>query len=247
MLKVNRNGRVAHLVLNRPESRNALNSEMVSGLGTALRAMDTDEQIGAIVLEGSPPGFCAGSDLKELGGLDISRISQHEAFTACVARSIATISKPVLAAVEGFAIGGGLVLAASCDVVVTGRAAKWFLPEVSLGWVPPWGLSALLMRTTLSSARLLVLGTEPSTGADAHRLGLADFVVADGEVGATVSELAQRMSKLPAAAVASTKRAFARSSLAHAEALDAEANNLFASDARQPSGQATLNRFMEKQ
>jgi enoyl-CoA hydratase/carnithine racemase len=147
MIDVNLKDGLAILCLNRPERRNALGTESMRLLNEALNAADRDADIRAIILTGAPPAFCAGSDLKELGGLSIRDMCEHEAATASVARRIGLLSKPVISAVEGYALGGGFILAVSCDIVVTANNTRWNLPEVANGWTPPWGLGALLART----------------------------------------------------------------------------------------------------
>lgn len=239
-------GDVLRLTMCRPSARNALNSELVDRLAAELRSAERDDAVGAIVLDGAPPGFCAGSDVRELGQLDAYQIADHEARTAAVARGIAALSTPVIAVVEGFAIGGGLVLAASCDLVVSGAGARWHLPEVSIGWVPPWGFHALLSRMSPVAARRLVWGMAPFLGEEAHACGLVDYVVDDGEALDRAMALGVALSRLPRTAVRSTKRALESFVVGGAEVLDGEANRLFLDDIEQPVGQQTLTRFLEK-
>ena len=247
MLTIETTERVAHVLIDRPDARNALNGELVRRLSTELTDLDASPSTDAIVLAGAPPGFCAGSDLKELAGMDVAQMSAHEAETAAFARRIALLGTPVLAAVEGFAIGGGLVLAASCDLVITGRRARWQLPEVSLGWIPPWGLQALAARAGAVTARRLAWGDTPIDGEEAYRRGIADEVVDDGEAERAADEIAARLSAMPAGAIASTKRAFAPLVLESAETLDAEANRLFVSDCNDDAAMASLARFRRDQ
>ena len=156
-LRVERDGAVALLRLDRPAARNALDSTLVDRLAVSLSTLDADRRIRAVVLTGAPPGFCAGSDLRELAGLPVTGMVRHEEVTGAVARAIGALRLPVVAAVEGFAIGGGFLLATACDLVVSAADARWHLPEVGLGWVPPWGLHSLVVRvgpvTTCALAR----------------------------------------------------------------------------------------------
>lgn len=133
---------------------------------------------------------------------------RHEADTAAIARRIGVLGKPVIAAVEGFALGGGFILAASCDVVVTAENTRWHLPEVPNGWLPPWGLGALVARVGPTKARLLTWGAEPIDGTEALRLGVADYGAPAGEALARAIALAEKLAALPREAVASTKRFF---------------------------------------
>ncbi|MGY2922339.1 enoyl-CoA hydratase/isomerase family protein [Bradyrhizobium sp. USDA 3262] len=146
MIKLDNQGPIAIVTINRAERRNALGSQLMRDLNAALADSERNDAISAVVLTGAPPAFCAGSDLKELAGLSIADMCKHEAETATFARAIGYRAKPVIAAVEGYALGGGMILAASCDIVVAASNARWHLPEAPNGWLPPWGLTALLTR-----------------------------------------------------------------------------------------------------
>jgi enoyl-CoA hydratase/carnithine racemase len=241
MLTSKRDGRVAVLTIDRPERRNAIGSELIRELREALRMHDDDPETGAVVLTGTPPGFCAGSDLKELATLDLAGMCRHEAETAAVAREIGLIDTPVVAAVDGFALGGGFVLAISCDVVVTGPAVRWHLPEVTIGWIPPWGLETLAARVGPVTARRLTWGAEPMDGTEAHRLGVADFL-ADRPLDEAVA-VAGRIAALPSPAVAAAKRYFAQSAAPLGEPRDMLANRMFAENCGHEVAKATLKRF----
>src|SRR5690349_4372057 len=129
-LRTEQVGAITVLTFDRPARRNALGHQLIEDLFVALDRADRDPATRVIMLTGAAPGFCAGSDLKELAGMDLAGMGAHEARTAALARSIALMSKPVVAAVDGFALGGGCVLAVSCDIVVSEPSARWHLPEV---------------------------------------------------------------------------------------------------------------------
>lgn len=243
-LVVEQDGEITLLTIDRPTRRNAIGAQLVDLLFEALDRANRDPATRAIVLTGTAPGFCAGSDLKELAGMDLNGMRAHEAHTAALARSIALLDKPVVAGIDGFALGGGFVLAISCDVVVTTPAARWQLPEVSIGWIPPWGLQALVARVGPVAARRMTWGAEPFDGQEAHRLGVADYVTAPGEsVRDAALHRACQLAALPAPAVASTKQFFAPLASGAGEALDAWANRLFLADCAYSVAQATLHRF----
>jgi enoyl-CoA hydratase/carnithine racemase len=235
---------VTVLTIDRPSRRNAVGAQLVEQLSAALVRADQDPATRAIVLSGTAPGFCAGSDLKELAGTDLAGMSAHEARTAALARSIALMDKPVVAGVEGFALGGGFLLALSCDVVVTAPSTRWHLPEVSIGWIPPWGLQALVARVGPIAARRLAWGAESFDGQEAFRLGIADQLSGPEEsIRDAALSIARKLAALPAPAVASTKQFFAPLVSGAGESLDASANRLFLADCRHPDAKATLNRF----
>jgi enoyl-CoA hydratase/carnithine racemase len=243
MLDVSNRGRIGVVSLNRPERRNAMDYDLVNALVEAVRRLDTDPLIAAIVLRGEAPGFCAGSDLKFIGRLSLEDISRFEAETGDMARLLGCLRKPVIASVDGFALGGGLILAASCDLVVSAGAARWHLPEVPIGWLTPWGLGALISRVGAVSARKLCFGSEEFDGYEAKRLGVVDHLAERGHADDVAMALADRLAVLPAAAVVATKRFFMPDIVGGAEALDVRANEAFADNCRHPVARATLERF----
>jgi enoyl-CoA hydratase/carnithine racemase len=246
MLEVEKKNNITSLRLNRPDRRNALGSAMMHTLGKALFDAEADETCHVIVITASPPAFSSGSDLKELGGMTVAEMCVHEAETAAVARAIGLGTKPVVVAVEGFALGGGCVLAISCDVVVTAANARWHLPEVQIGWLPPWGLQTLLARVGPVKARLLTWGHEAISGDEATRIGLADYVTAEGQAAARAYAIAEALAKLPPEAVASTKRFFQPYAAGAGESMDFEASRVFADNCKGPVAKATLKKFGEK-
>ena len=243
MLLTKHDSHIVILTIDRPQRRNALGTELVQSLRAALNKFDADPEVHAIVLTGSSPGFCAGSDLKELAQMNLAQMCEHEAITAALARAIPMLSKPVVCAVSGFCLGGGFALAAACDLVVTTEACRWHMPEVQIGWIPPWGLQFLLGRCTAATARRLAWGVEPINGAEACRLGLADYTTADDDALPMAMTIAHTLAKLPAPAVAATKRYFRDSFAMHGEIRDAEANLLFAENCSHPVAKATLAKF----
>lgn len=228
----------------RPERRNALGTQTMAELSEAFEAAGRDA-VSAIVLAGMPPAFCAGSDLKELAGLSPAEMADHERPTGDVARSIASLDIPVIAAVEGYALGGGLILAASCDIVVAAENVRWLLPEVKNGWLPPWGLGALKARVGSVNALQLTWGYKDCDGAEAYRLGLADVVCSSGQALDTSLSIAEKISLLPRHSVSSAKKYFNRYRQDDV-ACDEEASRQFEIDASSPVAQTLLARFGAK-
>ncbi|MQR02736.1 enoyl-CoA hydratase/isomerase family protein [Glaciimonas soli] len=239
-------GQVRHLTLNRPARRNALDSKSIEELAHALQDADRDPTVRAIVLSGAAPAFCSGSDLKELSTMSIQEMCDSELETAQVARSLAGLSKPVIAAVEGFALGGGFVLAISCDIVVTTSNARWHLPEVPNGWLPPWGLQALLARVGPVRARMLTWAADAIDGNEAYRLGVADYLTKPECANQEALSLAQRLAALPPEAITSTKRFFEPFVTHDGERLDRLATQHFASNCEGGTAQALLSKFKVK-
>lgn len=242
-LKLETQGRVAVLSINRPTRRNALGDELIAKLRATFHDLDANDIVGAVVLTGSDPGFCAGSDLKELGAMSLNEMCSHEARTASFCRELGMLRKPVIAAVEGFALGGGVGLAASCDVIVTARDTRWNLPEVEIGWIPPWGIEVLISRVGRTRARQLVWGGTSFNGEEALRLGLADHITEDGAALARAIELATSYARLPPEAVAATKLYFASHGAPNGEGGDLLASHFFRDNCRYATAQATLKKF----
>jgi enoyl-CoA hydratase/carnithine racemase len=231
---------VALLTLNRSRQRNAMSMTMVAELLVALERAENDVETRVVMLSGAGTGFCAGSDLSDLAKADAGARRRFEAESGRLARTIAALRKPVIAAAHGFAIGGGLTLAAACDIVVTGSQSRWSLPEVAIGLFPAWGLTAVVDRVGRSAARRLTWGFETLDGAQALRIGLADRVV-EGDVAAEALQLARQIAALPASSAASVKEYFGAD--LRGEEADHLANRLFLHSCESAEAIASFHRF----
>jgi enoyl-CoA hydratase/carnithine racemase len=243
MLTRRQQGQVAILTIDRSSRRNALGTELMQAFSDAFVELDRDDGIATIVISASAPGFCAGSDLKELATMDIAQMCAHEAETARVVRAIGFMEKPVIAAVSGFALGGGVGLAVGCDLIVTHPECRWHMPEVPNGWLPPWALASLSVRVGPVAARRLVWASEPINGTEAYDLKLADYLVPITDVDREAIALAERLAALPRVAIASTKRFFTPMINGSAEASDMLANRVFAENCQDDASKATLRKF----
>lgn len=173
---VDREVPVGLVTLNRPQQLNALSYGLVKELALALEALDQDAEIRAIVLTGGEKVFAAGADIKEMadaGPFD-ERLQGRLAFRDRINK----ISKPVIAAVSGYALGGGCELAMSCDIIIASETAHFGQPEVNLGAIPGSGGTQRLTRTVGKyRAMEMVLTGESIDAEEAHALGLANKVV----------------------------------------------------------------------
>jgi cyclohex-1-ene-1-carboxyl-CoA hydratase len=142
LILTERAGRVGIVTLNRPKQLNALNDAVMDALGAALLIADADEDIGAIIITGSAKAFAAGADIAAMSEWTYSDVTKMDFITRNW-ETIRRIRKPVIAAVAGFAIGGGCELALSCDIVVAARSAKFGLPEIKLALLPGAGRDAM--------------------------------------------------------------------------------------------------------
>lgn len=242
MLEITKDGAVATVSIDRPEVRNAMSLGLARRIAEATAELDQDDGIKAIVLRGKEHGFCAGSDLKELSTFTLEEIAAAEREKATVARSFCFLETPVIAAVDGFTMGGGMVFTISCDVVFTSRDARWHLPEVALGWNPGWGVRAFLARCGPFVTRHVCWGVDPFDGEEAVRLGLADFL-APKDAASAAAAYAQKLAALPEHAVAATKRLCAPMAGENGQVLDLMANQLFYESCKHETAKASYRQF----
>jgi enoyl-CoA hydratase len=206
MILVETHGRVGLIRLNRPAALNALCDQLMAELGAQLLAFDADPGIGAIVLTGSEKAFAAGADIKEM---------QNRAYPAVllddfIARweTVTTIRKPVIAAVAGYALGGGCELAMMCDFIVCAENAKFGQPEINLGVIPGSGGTQRLTRLVgKSKAMDMILTGRQMDAAEAERSGLASRVFPAAELMSQAIAIAGRIAGLSPIANYVAKRA----------------------------------------
>lgn len=200
------NGPVASVHLDRPNRLNAVVPALVDEILAAFERARADE-VRAIVLAGRGRAFCAGHDLKEPAPVeDEAAARQRLQRIQDVTRAIRSFPGPVIAAVQGYALGAGAEFALGCDLVVAGQDARFGFPEVGVGLSVTGGISALLPRTvgSVRAKELLFLGEHLSAD-DAYRLGLVNRVVPAGTHEQAAHELAQRLAAQPPAALALAK------------------------------------------
>lgn len=232
-------GRVLRIALDRPQQRNAMSRAMVAGMLSLFDELADKAPARAVILHGNGRGFCAGSDLGELAAMNEAERAAFERDCGELASRINACPAPVIAAVHGFAIGGGLTLAAACDIVISAEDAIWSLPEVPIGLFPAWGLGAVDDRVGLARARRLAMGLERLTGAGAAEAGLADRV--DADPMACARALATQLHAMPAAQLAQVKAHYGRGN-AWSEN-DVEANRRFIAATRSPEARESFLRF----
>ncbi|MCH9642469.1 MAG: enoyl-CoA hydratase [Actinomycetia bacterium] len=201
---VTREGRVATITLNRPKALNALNSKVMTEVTTAAAELDSDAGVGAIIVTGSEKAFAAGADIKEMADLSFADVFAADFFAAW--GNFAAIRTPTIAAVAGYALGGGCELAMMCDILIAADTAKFGQPEIKLGVLPGMGGSQRLTRAIGKAKAMDLILTGRNMGADeAERAGLVSRVVAadtlineaktTAETIASMSLSASRMAK----------------------------------------------------
>ena len=168
--------RVGLVRLNRPKALNALNTALMKELMDAFAAFDADEEIGAIVVSGDGRAFAAGADIKEMA--DAGAVEMLQRDNISVFDRIRAIKKPVIAAVSGYALGGGCELAMSCDMIVASESAKFGQPEINLGVIPgAGGTQRLTHAVGKAIAMEMVLNNRTLSAAEAEHYGLVNRVV----------------------------------------------------------------------
>ena len=201
--------RVAELVMDRPEARNALSTVQARRLGQTARAVAAERNVSVVLLVSAlPDAFCVGADLKERNQLDDDGLRAQRAVFVEAFAAVREIGRPTVAAVEGYALGGGYELALSCDLIVAADTATVGLPEVSLGLVPGGGGTQLLSRRAGRSRALdLVLTGRRVGAAEAYELGLIDRLVPAGTARSAALELATAIARHSPVSLQAAKRA----------------------------------------
>ncbi|MBL8342150.1 MAG: enoyl-CoA hydratase [Rubrivivax sp.] len=197
--------RTVLLRLNRPKQLNALNSELMDQLGAALLAADADAAVGCIVLTGSDKAFAAGADIAAMARKTYAE-AMAEPFITRNWQTIRQVRKPVIAAVAGFALGGGCELAMMCDFIIAADTAKFGQPEIKIGIIPGAGGTQRLPRAVgKSKAMDMVLTARMMDAAEAERAGLVSRVVAADKLMDEVLAAAEAINVLSPASVALAK------------------------------------------
>lgn len=242
-----KNGAVAVLTVNRPKALNAINKDVLDGLAAALDAIESDADIRAAVLTGAGgKAFVAGADIAAMAELSAVEAETFAAFGQAILNRLASCRVPVIAAVGGFALGGGCELAMACDMVFAGPKAKFGQPEVKLGVIPGFGgTQRLVRRVGMSAALDLCLTGRMIKAEEAVRMGLASRAV-EGDVLEAALEAAQTIATLGPVAVRLCKRAIHENADGHLDAAQAAERTLFGlcfATADQKEGMAA---FLEK-
>jgi enoyl-CoA hydratase len=182
LIQTRTEGKVAIITLNRPKQLNALNNELMDELGAALKAFDADDGIGCMILTGSEKAFAAGADIGAMASYTFSDVYKGDYITRNW-ETIRQIRKPVIAAVSGFALGGGCELAMMCDFIIAADNAKFGQPEIKLGIIPGAGGTQRLPRAVgKSKAMDLALTGRMMDATEAERAGLVSRVVPLGKL-----------------------------------------------------------------
>ena len=202
---------VALIKLNRPEALNALNTQLMAELAEALRAADKNDKVRAIVITGSEKAFAAGADIKEMSTKSFVDVYSEDLFGP-EGDDIARVRKPIIAAVSGYALGGGCELAMACDFIICSDTAKFGQPEINLGVIPGIGGTQRLTRFVgKSKAMDMTLTGRFMDSAEAERSGLVSRVVPAAKLLPEAMAAARKIAEKSQVAVTAAKEAVNRS------------------------------------
>ncbi|KQZ86202.1 enoyl-CoA hydratase [Microbacterium sp. Root166] len=189
-IRVSTTGRVGWITLDRPHALNALNSQLVTEVADAAERLDADDGIGAIVITGSERAFAAGADIAEMAGK--SSVAMRLASPYAALERFARVRTPLIAAVAGYALGGGCELALMCDIILAADTASFGLPELTLGVIPGLGGTQRLTRAIgLPKAADMILTGRSLRAEEAERAGLVSRVVPAAELEAAAADIAE--------------------------------------------------------
>ena len=202
-------GHVVELTLDRPEAMNAISTAFAEQITAATTGLAANRGVRAVVITSAHDrAFCVGADLKERNGFTDAQLMEHRLVTRKAYRGVLELPVPVLAAVEGYALGGGLEIALSCDLIVVGEEATLALPEVGVGVIPGGGGTQLLTRRVgWSRAASVIFTARRMTGAQAHELGVVDELVAAGSARERALGIAAQIAANSPVAVRNAKQA----------------------------------------
>ena len=206
---VEKRGRVGIITLNRPQARNALNGKLISEVNHALDDYEADDGIGAMVLTGSEKAFAAGADIKEMKSLTFVDIFKND-FIGPWER-LSRTRKPIIAAVAGYALGGGCELAMMCDFIIAADTARFGQPEINLGVIPGSGGTQRLARSIgKAKAMDMCLTGRLMDAAEAERCGLVSRIVPAADLIAEATKAAETIANLSLPATMAAKEAVNR-------------------------------------
>jgi enoyl-CoA hydratase len=238
-------GRVGLIRLNRPQALNALNRALMSELGRAIAAFDADAAIGCMIITGSDKAFAAGADIKEMAEKDFARVF-FEDFCADWHQAAAA-RKPVIAAVAGFALGGGCELAMQCDLIIAADTAKFGQPEIKLGIIPGIGGTQRLTHAVgKAKAMDLILTGRMMDAQEAERSGLVARIVPAANLLDEAVKIADTIAAMSLPSVLAAKEAVGRAfETSQAEGIRFERRIFHSLFATHDQGEG-MNAFIEK-
>lgn len=208
-ITVEKRGQAGLITLDRPKALNALNAALLAELTKALDEMDKDAKIGAVIITGSEKAFAAGADIKEMQNMGFADAYLNDAMADW--QSVSNFRKPLIAAISGYALGGGCELAMMCDIIIASESAKFGQPEITLGVIPGIGGTQRMARFIgKAKAMDMILTGRMMDTAEAERCGLVSRIVPDNELLEDAIKAAQKIADYSLPSVLMAKEAVNR-------------------------------------
>lgn len=246
-VKLEKKDKIAVLTISRPEALNALNAEVIGELEESVAMIENDNDIAALIITGEGRSFVAGADIGEQAVLDLEGGRNWGRRGSALMRRIELLQIPTIAAVNGFALGGGCELALSCDIIIAGKKAKFGQPEVGLGITPGFsGTQRLPRRVGIGKAKELIFTGAMINAEEALNIGLVNKVTEQEELMAEAEAMAQAITKNAPLAVKYSKVAISRGMEVDIDAGIAIENELFAMCFASRDQKEGMQAFLEK-
>ena len=246
-IKYEKQGNIALITINRPEALNALNSKVISELEQAVAAVEADTSLGAMILTGEGRSFVAGADIAEQCPMDPAAGRKWGQRGSALMRRIELLPIPTIAAVNGFALGGGCELAMSCDIILASEKAKFGQPEVGLGITPGFsGTQRLPRRVGMAKAKELIFSGKMIKADEAEKIGLVNAVYAPEELMNGAMEMAKSFAANAPVAVRYAKSCIDRGMQMDMDSAIAYENELFALCFATDDQKEGMTAFLEK-
>jgi len=237
---------VAWLTLERPEVLNAINRAMANALRLRFEELQDRPDVRVVVTRGAGRAFSAGSDLRELAPQPAADAAQYELEFAKTFAMLDELPQPSIAMLHGHALGGGLGLALYHDFRIASATASLGMPEVELGWTPPWAVGRLIEIVGFAQARWLLLSAKVLSGADAAALGLVNQALPENQLSSEVEKLASKLAAMPPEGVRKTKMFLNQMSTLRSLRHDETASEEFRACLSKPEAQDRIRRFLER-
>ena len=246
-VKLEKKDKIAILTISRPEALNALNAQVIGDLEEAVAMIEKDSDAAALIITGEGRSFVAGADIGEQAVLDLEGGRDWGRRGSALMRRIELLQIPTIAAVNGFALGGGCELALACDIIIAGKKAKFGQPEVGLGITPGFsGTQRLPRRVGIGKAKELIFTGAMINADEALNIGLVNKVTEQEDLMAEAEAMAQAITKNAPLAVKYSKAAIARGMEVDIDAGIAIENELFAMCLASRDQKEGMQAFLEK-
>ena len=246
MLNVQIKDGIAWLTLQRPAVLNAINQALANLFLARTEELEKRSDVRVVITRGEGRAFCAGSDLRELAGLSAEQAAACELGFARTFSVLDRLPQPTIAALHGHALGGGLGLALYHDFRIASNTANLGMPEVELGWTPPWAMGRLADVVGFQKARWILINCGTMTGLDAAKIGLVDEAVPEDQLMTRAEELARHLASMPPEGIQRTKMLLNRMSPLRRFEWDAAASDAFCECYQKPEAQKKIADFLKK-